>query len=159
MAKFSGEAPQFDSASSLRKSWDQTGEEIMFARLWREDDGQDIAEYAVMRSNSCARHWHDPAGNDNNAVSAVASTWPHGYSTRCFHSQLPAFSPNRSTTTLRLCELWLTLYEIDAKAQRKHRGGRQDEEELALFRRENIAGDVLNPSVGAQLHRSHQRMR
>ena len=39
-----------------------------------------------------------------------------------------------------------------AEAQAEHEQRGEDEEDLALFRGEDVAGDVLNPAVRAELH-------
>ena len=44
------------------------------------------------------------------------------------------------------------------KAHPEHDGRSPDEEELTLLGREEVAGDVLNPTVGAELNRANQGM-
>ena len=43
---------------------------------------------------------------------------------------------------------------MGAEAQREHDERGVEEEELALLRREEVAGDVLDPGVGAELDRA-----
>ena len=50
------------------------------------------------------------------------------------------------------------LDEVGAEAQREHQQRREHEEDLALRRRQDVAGDVLNPAVGAELDRADQRV-
>ena len=45
----------------------------------------------------------------------------------------------------------------EAQGEHKQRG--EDEKNLALSRRQDVAGDVLNPIVGAQLNRAHECVR
>jgi hypothetical protein len=53
-------------------------------------------------------------------------------------------------------ELELGLNEVGAEAQEEHDGGGPDEEGLALLRGEEVAGDVLNPAVGAEFDRADE---
>ena len=48
----------------------------------------------------------------------------------------------------------MLLDEVRAEAQREHQQRREHEEDLALRRRQDVAGDVLNPAVGAELDRA-----
>ena len=51
-------------------------------------------------------------------------------------------------------ELEVLLDEVGAEAQREHQQRREHEQDLALRRRQDVAGDVLNPAVGAELDRA-----
>ena len=54
--------------------------------------------------------------------------------------------------------LRLLLDEMGAEAQREHEQGGEDEEDLALRRREDVAGDVLNPAIGAEFDGADEGM-
>ena len=45
---------------------------------------------------------------------------------------------------------------MSAEAQGEHEYRGVHEEDLAFLRSENVAGDVLNPSVGSQLDSTHE---
>ena len=53
-------------------------------------------------------------------------------------------------------ELQLGFNEVGAEAEGEHDGGGPDEEGLALFGREEVAGDVLDPAVGAEFDRADE---
>ena len=53
-------------------------------------------------------------------------------------------------------DLQILLDEMSAEAQGEHKYRGVHEEDLAFLRSEDVAGDVLNPSVGSQLDSTHE---
>jgi len=51
------------------------------------------------------------------------------------------------------------LDEVGREPQREHDRRREDEQDLAFGGRQDVAGDVLDPSVGAELDRAEHRVR